>query len=134
MLLHIFDGRLLTVEYNTLNVQEIIEYDDNWDRGDEPKKERQFELHDKFDNFYWLTEHYTPDRCRRTSKAYNTVSHGYALCCGGEVITKLKDDQQGKDIIKNLAMLIATSTARILFLNEDLSVTEKPKDEGESTE
>lgn len=130
MLLHIFDGRLITVEYNTLNVQEIISYDEQWDEDKEPT--RKFAIHDKFDEYYWLTEYYDPPS-RRSSKELNPKLHGYVLCCASEVITKLKDEQQGKDIIKNLAMLIATSSARILFLNEDLSVTEKPKNEDEST-
>lgn len=125
--LHVYDGRLITLDY-TLNIQEIIEYDDNWDRGDEPKKERRFELHDKYDGFYWLSEHYRPDTCRRTSKAYNTVLHGFVLCCGAEVIVKLKDEQHGKDIIAEVARAIATSEDCVIFLNEDLTVSKYPKE------
>ena len=35
--LHVYDGRLISLDY-TLSILEIIEYDDNWDRGDDPKK------------------------------------------------------------------------------------------------
>ena len=90
------------------------------------KKERRFELHDKYDNFYWVSEHYKPEVCRRTSKNYNTVSHGHVLCCGSEVIVKLKDEQQGKDIIKRIAITMSASDTRVLFLHEDLTVTKLP--------
>ena len=123
--LHIFDGRLISLDYN-LNIEEIIEYDDDWDREDTPKKSRRFELHDKHDSFYWLAEHYRPEFCRRTSTKYNTVSHGFVLCCGSEVITKLEDERQGQDIIKALAILIATSDACIFFFNKDLTVSTTP--------
>ena len=125
--LHIHDSRLISLDYN-LTILEIIEYDDDWDRGENAKKERRFELHDKFDDHYWLAEHYTPDRCRRTSEAYNTISHGHVLCSGSEVIAKLESEQQGKDIIANLAGLIATTDARVLFLNKDLTVSKYPKE------
>ena len=75
--------------------------------------------------YHWVSEHYKPEVCRRTSKAYNTVSHGHVLCCGAEVLVKLESEQQGKNIIANLAGLIATTDARIFFLNEDLTVSKQ---------
>ena len=122
--LHIHDGRLISLDYNTLNVQEIIEYDEQWDEDKEPT--RNFAIHDKFDDFYWVSEHYAGNS-RRTAE--NTVSHGHVLMCGSEVIAELKDEQQGKDIIRSLAVQIATDkdNTRIFFLNEDLTISTMPK-------
>ena len=116
------DGRLITLDY-TLAVHEIIEYDDeDSNTDDDAKKKRRFAIHDKHDDFYWLTEHYT-DKCRRTSKVCNPTIHGYVLCCGSEVIVKLKDEAQGQQIVADVARLMAESDARIFFLNPDLTVS-----------
>ena len=124
--LHVHDGRLISLDY-TLTILEIIEYDDTWDRDEDTQSERRFELHDKHDDFYWVSEHYKPESCRRTSEAYNTVSHGHVLCCGSEVIVKLESEQQGKDIIKRLALYIADNKHPVLFFNTDLTISTLPK-------
>ena len=116
LMLHVHDGRILTLDYNTLGVQEVIEFDEHWDKDSEPT--RKFEIHDRYDSFYFLQENYEGN-CR--SKAETTVSHGYVLMCGGEVITRLDSEQQGKDIVAEIAHAI-DANERIVFLDETLIV------------
>jgi len=118
--LHIYDGRLISLDYD-LAIREILEFDDTW-HGENSEKERKFELHDKYDDYYWLQEHYQPEICRRTSEKYNTVSHGHVLHCGGQVICKLEDEAQGKDIIEAIATFLAEDI-KVLFLDENLIVS-----------
>lgn len=101
MLIHTSDGRILTVEYNTISVQEIIEYDDEWYKEKEPT--RTFAIHDRWDEHYWLQEHYEK-KCR--SKAETTTSHGYVLMCGAEVLMKLQNDTQGHAIVQEIAQAL----------------------------